>query len=253
VNSFFRLLRFAQPYKARLIWAVAAMLVYAIASALVVYLISPILDRVLPSQEGLRTIALAIIGLYFVKGIGSYFSGYLMEDVGQRVVMDLRDRLYGHILGQSASFFTRNTSGQLLSRVSNDVSQVQRAVSETAGDLLRESLALLGYAAIMIWYNPRLALLCLTAAPIVVYPLVRLGQRIRRTARRSQEAHEMMSHVGAETFAAHRIVKAFGAEEREASRFRAVLAHLHRTKSSWAASRWPERSGTGAGRSRQGA
>jgi subfamily B ATP-binding cassette protein MsbA len=205
------------------------MLIYAIASALVVYLISPILDRVLPSQEGLRTIALAIIGLYFIKGIGSYFSGYLMEDVGQRVVMDLRDRLYGHILGQSASFFTRNTSGQLLSRVSSDVSQVQRAVSETAGDLLRESLALLGYAAIMIWYNPRLALLCLTAAPIVVYPLVRLGQRIRRTARRSQEAHEVMSHVGTETFAAHRIVKAFGAEEREAGRFREVLRHLYRT------------------------
>jgi subfamily B ATP-binding cassette protein MsbA len=149
--------------------------------------------------------------------------------VGQRVVMDLRDRLYSHILGQSAGFFTRNTSGQLLSRVSNDVTQVQRAVSETAGDLLRESLALVGYAGIMIWYNPRLALLCLTAAPIVVYPLVRLGQRIRRTARRSQEAQEVMTHVGAETFAAHRIVKAFGAEEREAGRFRDVLRHLYRT------------------------
>ena len=58
-----------------------------------------------------------------------------MEDVGQRVVMDVRDQLYGHILGQSASFFGRNAVGQLLSRVSNDVGQVQRAVSETAGDL----------------------------------------------------------------------------------------------------------------------
>jgi subfamily B ATP-binding cassette protein MsbA len=205
------------------------MLVYAVASALVVYLIRPILDELLPNRQGLRTIALSIVGLYFLKGLGSYFSGYLMEDVGQRVVMDLRDRLYGHILGQSASFFARNTVGQLLSRVSNDVGQVQRVVSETAGDLARESLALVGYAAILFWIDWRLAMVCFTGAPIVVYPLVRLGQRIRRTARRSQEAQEHMTHVGTETFAAHRIVKAFGAEEREASRFRDALRSLYRT------------------------
>jgi subfamily B ATP-binding cassette protein MsbA len=229
VNSFIRLLRYAKPYQGRLAWAVLAMVIYAVASALVVYLIRPILDELLPNQRGLRTIALSIVGLYFLKGIGSYFSGYLMEDVGQRVVMDLRDRLYGHILRQSASFFARNTVGQLLSRVSNDVAQVQRAVSETAGDLARESLALVGYAIILFWIDWRLAMVCLTGAPIVVYPLVRLGQRIRRTARRSQEAQEYMTHVGAETFAAHRIVKAFGAEDREAGRFRDALMHLYRT------------------------
>ena len=229
MNSFIRLLRYAKPYKGRLAWAVVAMVIYALASALVIYLIRPILDEVLPSGQGLRMIALSLIGLYFLKGVGSYFSGYLMEDVGQRVVMDVRDALYSHILGQSAGFFGRNTVGQLLSRVSNDVGQVQRAVSETAGDLARESLALVGYAAILIWIDWRLAMLCLTGAPVIVYPLVRLGQRIRRTARRSQEAQEHMSHVAAETFAAHRIVKAFGAEEREAGRFRDTLRHLYRT------------------------
>jgi subfamily B ATP-binding cassette protein MsbA len=116
-----------------------------------------------------------------------------------------------------------------MSRVSNDVGQVQRAVSETAGDLLQESLALVGYAGLLIYRAPRLALVCMTGAPLVVYPLVRLGQRIRRTARRSQEALEVMSHVGTETFTAHRIVKAFGAEEREGTRFRATLQHLYRT------------------------
>ena len=229
MNSFIRLLRYAKPYRGRLSWAVLAMVIYAVASALVVYLIRPILDELLPNRQGLRTIAVSIVGLYFLKGIGSYFSGYLMEDVGQRVVMDLRDRLYRHILGQSASFFSKNTVGQLLSRVSNDVAQVQRAVSETAGDLARESLALVGYAAVLFWIDWRLAMVCFTGAPIIVYPLVRLGQRIRRTARRSQEAQEHMTHVGAETFAAHRIVKAFGAEDREASRFRDALAYLYRT------------------------
>ena len=81
----------------------------------------------------------------------------------------------------------------------------------------------------LIYLDARLALVCMTGAPLVVYPLIRLGQRIRRTARRSQEALEMMSHVGTETFSAHRIVKAFGAEERETTRFRAVLQQLYRT------------------------
>src|SRR5688572_8034826 len=229
VNSFFRLLRYAKPYKGRLAWAVLAMVIYAVASALVIYLIKPILNEVLPTGTGLQTIAFALIGLYFLKGVGGYFSGYLMEDVGQKVVMDVRDELYGHILGQSASFFGRNAVGQLLSRVSNDVGQVQRAVSETAGDLARETLALVGYAVILFYLDPRLALVCLTGAPILLYPLVRLGQKVRRTARRSQEAQEHMSHVGAETFAAHRIVKAFGAEERETIRFRDALRHLYRT------------------------
>jgi ATP-binding cassette, subfamily B, bacterial MsbA len=229
VSAFFRLLRFAKPYKGRLAWAVVAMVIYAIASALLAALIKPILDQVLPTRARLGTVAIAVVAIYFFKGVGAYFSDFLMEDVGQHVVMDLRDRLYSHILGQSAGFFARHTTGQLLSRVSNDVAQVQRAVSETAGDLLQESIALVALAVWVFYIDARLALVCMTGAPLVVYPLIRLGQRIRKTARRSQEAMEMMSHVAAETFAAHRIVKAFGAEQRETNRFRSVLLQLYRT------------------------
>ena len=117
-----------------------------------------------------------------------------MADVGQRVVRDLRNALFRHILGQSAGFFARRTTGQLMSRINNDVGQVQQAVSETIGDLARESLALVGYAALMFYYDARLAIVCMTGAPLIVYPLVRLGQRVRRTTRRSQEALEQLSH-----------------------------------------------------------
>ena len=183
----------------------------------------------LPTRERLGLVAWAVVGLYVCKGIGAYFSDYLMADVGQRVVIDVRSQLYSHILGQSAGFFGRHTTGQLMSRVTNDVGQVQQAVSETVGDLVRESLALFGYAALLFYYDARLALVCLTGAPLVVYPLVRLGQRVRRTTRRSQEALEHMSHISAETFSAHRIVKAFGAEARESERFARALAYLYRT------------------------
>ena len=197
-----RLLGFSRPYRGRFLLALLAMVVYAGASAGVAYL---------------------------AKGIGSYFSAYLMTDIGQRVVRDIRDRLFRHILDQSAAFFARRAHGQLMSRITNDVNQVQQAVSETIGDLIRESLSLIGYAAVMFWVDFRLALVCVTGAPVVVYPLVRLGQRVRRSTRRGQQELEHLSHVTAEAFTGHRIVKAFGAEAREERRFKEASQRLYRT------------------------
>jgi subfamily B ATP-binding cassette protein MsbA len=229
VNAFRRLLEYARPHRARLAAALAAMVLYGAASAALAALIQPIFDEVLPTRQHLFSTAMAILAVYVVKGGGSYLSGYLMTDVGQRVVRDLRNVLFRHILGQSAAFFSMQTTGRLMSRITNDVAQIQRSVSETIGDLTRESLALVGFAAVLFYYDARLALVCLTGAPLVVYPLVRLGQRVRRTTRRSQEALEQMSHVSAEAFTGHRIVKAFGAEARETAKFEVSSHHFYRT------------------------
>jgi ATP-binding cassette, subfamily B, bacterial MsbA len=229
VTAFLRLLEYTRPYRGRLALAVAAMIVYGVGSAGIAYLIGPIFDEVLPTGQRLGFVASAVLGLYLLKGIGAYLSSYLMTDVGQRVVRDLRNVLFRHILRQSAAFFSSQTTGRLLSRITNDVAQIQNAVSETVGDLMRESLSILGYAAVLFYTDARLALVCLTGAPMVVYPLVRLGQSVRRTTRRSQEALEHMTHVSAEAFSGHRIVKAFGAEQREADKFEAAARHLFRT------------------------
>jgi subfamily B ATP-binding cassette protein MsbA len=210
-------------------WAILGMVVYAIGSAGLAYLIKPIFDSVLPKQQEVGVIAWAIVAVYLLKGIGSYVSSYLMADVGQRVVMDLRNELYRHILDQSAGFFAHGATGRLLSRINNDVGQVQQAVSETAGDLARESLALVGYAALLFYYDARLTIVCFTGAPLIVYPLIRLGQRVRRTTRRSQEAIEQLSHLGTEAFTGHRIVKAFATETHEADKFKRAGYHLFRT------------------------
>jgi subfamily B ATP-binding cassette protein MsbA len=211
--------------------ALIAMLVYAGAQAGVGYLIAPIINRVLPAADGtsFRFWALAIIGAYLAKGLGSYFSTYLMTDIGQRVVRDIRQQLFRHILDQSAAFFSRKTTGQLMSRITNDVGQVQQAVSETVGDLLRESLTVIGFSALMFWFDWKLALVAFIGAPLIVYPLIRLGQRVRRSTRRSQEQLEHLSHLTAEAFAGHRIVKAFGGERHEAERFAAASERLYRT------------------------
>jgi subfamily B ATP-binding cassette protein MsbA len=143
--------------------------------------------------------------------------------------MDLRNELFHHILNQSAAFFSSRTSGQLISRITNDVNQVQMAVSETLADLAQESITLVGYTGYIFYVDWHLALVFMTAAPLVVYPLVRLGQRVRRTTRRGQEQLEYVTHLSAEAFTGHRIVKAFGAEGREADRFARASLVLYRT------------------------
>jgi ATP-binding cassette, subfamily B, bacterial MsbA len=229
MDAFLRLLRYAAPHRILIAGATLAMLLYGAASAAQAYLIKPILDEVLLKRTSLEFVATGILAAYFLKGIGGYFSSYLMDDLGHRVVMRLRNQLFRHLLDQSAAFFARRTSGQLLSRVNNDVGLVQRAVAETVGDLAREGLALVGFAALLFWYDAGLALLCMTGAPLAVFPMVRLGRRLRTVTRWSQERLEHMSHVAGEAFTGHRIVKAFGAEGREAAKFERSSRALYKT------------------------
>ena len=224
-----RLFAYAKPYRGRLVMAITAMVLYAAGDAGQAFLIKPIVDKKLIFDNGIALMAWGIVGVYFLKGIGSYLSSYMMASVGQRVVMDLRNQLYRHMLGQSAGFFAQRTTGQLMSRLNNDVNQVQQAVSETIGDLARETLVAVILAAWLFWVDARLTLVCLTGAPLIVYPLVRLGWRVRRTTRRSQEALEHLSHLGVEAFTGHRIVKAFGTEAQETDKFKRAAYSLFRT------------------------
>ena len=229
MNPVLRLCRYAYPHRGRLTAAVVAMVFYAAASGALAYLFKPIFDDVLPNQTGFGWVAGAIIGFSICKGIAAYFSAYLMTDVGQRLVRDLRGQLFQHILGQSAGFFALRTTGALMSRTSNDISRIQQVVAETLGDLLRESVTLVAYASVLFYYDARLALVCMTGAPIIIYPLVRLGQRVRRTTRRSQEELEYLSHITHEAFSGHRIVKAFAGEPYEQQRFDQAAERLYRT------------------------
>ena len=205
------------------------MLLYAAGSGALVYQFKPIFDEVLPNEDRFGTVVVAILSFSVLKGLGAYFSVYLMTDVGQRLVRDLRSQLFGHILAQSASFFARRTTGALMSRTTNDINRIQQVVAETFGDLLRESITVLAYAALLLYIDARLALVCMTGAPVVIYPLIRLGQRVRRTTRRSQEEMEHLSHITAEAFSGHRIVKAFAGEPYEQNRFDQASERLYRT------------------------
>lgn len=230
MNEFRRLLGHARPYRGRMLLGVVAMAVYAAGNLGQARLVKDIIDGVLvPDPQNVKRIILLLLGTYFIKGIGAYASSFLMTDVGQRVVRDLRTLLFAHILNQSAAFFSKWTSGQLMSRINNDVNQIQSAASETIADLVRESLTVVALAGYLFWLDANLAVICIAVVPLVVYPLVRLGQRVRKTTTRSQEHQELLSHLASEGFTGHRIVKAFRAEERAVHRFRTAGAALYRT------------------------
>ncbi|MEC7767678.1 MAG: ABC transporter transmembrane domain-containing protein, partial [Acidobacteriota bacterium] len=186
MNIVRRLWQYAWPYRGRFSVALLAMTVFGAASAGLAYLIKPIFDDVLPNRDQLGFVAGAMLGCYLFKGLASYASTCLMTGVGQRVIRDVRDELFSHIVGQSAGFFTLRPTGRLMSRILNDVQQIQLAVSVTVGDLLRESLALVGYGAVLLYIDSGLALVCLTGAPVVFYTIIRVGQPLRHTSPRSQ-------------------------------------------------------------------
>jgi ATP-binding cassette, subfamily B, bacterial MsbA len=230
VNEFRRLLTYARPYRGRMLLGVLAMVVYAAGNLGQVNLVRLIFDGILvPSPDNVKRIIGLLLLTYLVKGIGTYASSVLMTGVGQRVVRDIRTRLFDHILNQSAAFFSRWTSGQLMSRITNDVGQIQQAASETIADLIRESLTVIMLAAWLFFLDPNLAVICIAVVPLVVYPLVRLGQRVRSTTRRGQEHLEHLTHLANEGLTGHRIVKAFRAEAREVARFDAAGGALYRT------------------------
>jgi len=228
-----RLARYGLPHRVQFSFAVVAMGLFAGASGGLAYMFKPIFDDILvvmetPDETRFSNVVLAILGFSVLKGIGAYFSVYLMTDVGQRVVRDLRNELFGHILDQSASFFSRHTTGGLTSRIMNDITRIQQVVTETLGEMLRESITVVALAGLIFYLDARLALVCVLCAPLVVYPLIRLGQRVRRTTRRGQEELEQLSHITVEAFAGHRIVKAFSAERFESQRFGNASERLYR-------------------------
>jgi subfamily B ATP-binding cassette protein MsbA len=229
LNDLRRLLSQAWPYRGRLFLACVSMLGYGAASAGLAYLIKPVFDDVLIQHVNLGLVGSLIVILYAVKGLFSYFATYLMSWVGQRAVMDLRNRLYQHVIRQSVGFFKRKSTGTLISHITNDVEKIQQAVSEALGDLLMQSFALVGYGALLFYYDFWLAVVCLVTAPLAVYPLVTLGRKLRRITDTGLERWRDITNILHEAISGSRIVKAFRMEGFETERFETATARLFRS------------------------
>jgi subfamily B ATP-binding cassette protein MsbA len=225
-QEFLRLLSYTRPYRGRLVLSWLATAGYAAAGALLVSTVKPIFDEVLIQGVNVGRVSATIVALYFVKGACSYFSTTLVAAVGQRAVTDLRNALYEHILRQSFTFLSRSTTGSLMSHITTDVEKIQNAVSEMAGDLLKEGLTVLGLLIVLFTMDWRLALVAMFGMPLAFHPLIRLGRHVRASSETSLRRWRDISEILQETISGFRVVKAFGMEAFETSRFRRAAGRL---------------------------
>jgi len=223
---FKRLFTYARPYRGWLLVSWLATFGYAAAGALLAYMVKPIFDRVLIRSVDVGQVAAIIVLLYVVKGFCSYLSTTLVASVGQRAVTDLRNALYEHVLNQSFTFLSRNSTGSLMSHITTDVEKIQNAVSEMAGDLLKEGLSVVGFMVILFVQDWRLAIFSLFGMPLAIHPLVLLGRHLRASNETSLRRWRDISEILQETISGFRIVKAFGMEGFEIARFRRAASRL---------------------------
>ncbi|MGD8896159.1 MAG: ABC transporter transmembrane domain-containing protein [Acidobacteriota bacterium] len=223
---FRRLFGHTRPYRGRLFLSWVATGVYAASGALLVYLVKPIFDEALIGGVNVGRLSAAILLLYALKGLSSYFSTTLVADAGQHAVTDLRNALYQHVLGQSFAFLGRSSTGTLMSHITTDVEKIQAAVSELAGDILKESLTVLGLLVVLFYMDWRLAFLSLIGMPLALYPLVRFGRRLRASNETSLRRWRDISEILQETISGFRVVKAFRMEKFEIQRFQRAASRL---------------------------
>jgi subfamily B ATP-binding cassette protein MsbA len=221
-----RLTAFTKPYRGRLLLAWLATAGYAAAGALLAYTVKPIFDQVLIRGVNTAAVSASILLLYVIKGSCAFAATTLVASVGQRAVTDLRNALYEHVLNQSFAFLARRSTGSLMSHFTADVERIQNAVSELAGDLLKEGLTVIGLLLVLFYQDWRLALVAVFGMPLALSPLVRLGRRIRSSNETSLRRWQDISEILQETISGFRIVKAFAMEAFERERFRRAVSRL---------------------------
>ena len=225
-----RLLKRVKTYWKHLLLAMICMLVVAAATSATAYLVKPVLDKIFfeKNMRMLKILPFVVFLVYMIKGIFWYGQTYLMNYVGQRIVTELRQDLYTHILDLPLSFFHRHHTGVLMSRIINDVNLIQEAVSNAVTSLLCDTFTVIGLIFVVFYRDFKLACITMVVFPLAIMPVIKIGRKLRKISTSSQEEMGRLSTLMHETFGGARIVKAFCMEEYEKSRFKRINEQLFR-------------------------
>ena len=221
MEIFKRLLEMAKPYTMRFILAMIFMLIAGGLQASLPLVSKPAIDEIFVSKDmtALTWIPFLIIGIFLFKGLCSYGQVILMSSIGMRIVTDLRNKLYECIQRQSLAFFTENSTGILMSRITNDVLSVQTTVSEAVTALVKDSFTLVCLVGVIFYTDWKLALIAMVVFPLTAYPIAHFGKKMRKVTTASQITMGALTSLLQETISGTRIVKAFGMEKYESKRF----------------------------------
>ena len=216
-----RLLSMVMDNRFRLLFAMLSSLVVSATTAASAYLIKPAIDDIFFKGDltMLKLIPLAVVLVYFLRGVGMYGTEYWMNYVGEDIIRRLRNMLYNRIQDLPLSFFHAERTGVLMSRITNDVNIVKAMVSTAVTGTLRDLFTIIGLTGVIIYQDWKMAIIAFCILPVAFYPVVEFGRRVRRVSTGCQEAMAEINTFLHETFAGSKIVKAFGMEEYEKKRF----------------------------------
>ncbi|HET7033107.1 MAG TPA: lipid A export permease/ATP-binding protein MsbA [Casimicrobiaceae bacterium] len=222
-----RLLRYARPYRAVFGLAILGMVLVASTDVMMLRIVQPLLNNIGTVDKELSGwLPYAIVGVFVLRGIGSYASEYGLAWIGSRVVFDLRCEACDHLLRLPTPFYDHSSAGILLSKVTFDAQQISATASEAITVSIRNTLTIIFMLGYLLWINWHLTLIAFAAFPAVAYALRRIRKRMKKVSGMVQDRTGSLTHALEEAIGAHRVVKIFGGEAYESGRLRQAANRL---------------------------
>jgi subfamily B ATP-binding cassette protein MsbA len=225
-----RLIGYLKPYRGRMAVAIVAMLISAGLGLSFPLIIVRLLDSVTRSRSlaTLNSLALLLIGVFLAQAAFSFLQSNLLATVGERIVRDLRTTLYRHLHAQSLEFFGARRVGEIVSRLSSDVTQMRTVLTSNVTSLLSQTVSVLGALAIVIRINVHLTLFIFALMPVLIAVAIVFGKRIQKASVGVQDDLAASTVVAEEALQGIREVKSFVREGYETERYEAAVQKAYR-------------------------
>ncbi|HTX89812.1 MAG TPA: ABC transporter transmembrane domain-containing protein [Anaerolineales bacterium] len=222
MNQFRRLFAFVQPYRARLYLAFVVIVVGSLLGLAGPYSLQFLVDAVFKKNDVhlLNLITLILVGIFLLQSVVYFIRGYLLAFVGERVMADLRLRLFEHLQKLSLSFYNERRTGELVSRVTNDVSTVRSLVTGDVSTAISQVLTFIGALILILVTDWRLTLFMFALVPVVIVVATLFGRRLRSLSSQVQDQLAQATTVLEEGIGGIRVVQSFTREDYEVGRFR---------------------------------
>ena len=222
LDRFIRLVRYLKPYRFRLGAAFVCSALVAALSGAYAWLVKPVLDEIFINKNEtlLLVLPLALFAVAVFKSAFSYGQNYLMNFVGNQVITDIRQELFGRLVRLPVQYHDANTSGRLVSRVINDVTLMANAIAGVLKDVFQQGLTFVVMLGVIFYQNWKLGGLSVIVIPLAGVTMMRMGKRLRALGKSGQEQMGDMASTLQETLSGIRMVKAYGREAAEAERFK---------------------------------
>jgi subfamily B ATP-binding cassette protein MsbA len=217
-----RLLGYLKPYRGSFTFAAACMVIVSSTAGAAAFVMQPLLDDIFISKnrEMLSLVPGVLIVIYIARGVGRYTASTLMQKIGQQTVRDIRNHIYSHIQTMSLSFYHQQTTGRLVSRIVNDIKLIQDSISIVVYDIFRETFTVIILVGVLLYRDARLTAFALVSLPLAGLLITKLGKRLRKISKHSQEEMADMTSILHESFSGYRVVQAFGMQKYEIERFK---------------------------------